>query len=68
MLPHLEKMPPRAIKRWWGIATAAALVLLIAAIQDRAYTAFVRRIARTASASGLVLRLLAIEGRIPHCT
>jgi Leucine rich repeat len=41
MLSHLEKVPPRAIKRWWGIATAAALVLLIAAIQDRAYTAFV---------------------------
>ncbi len=40
MLSHLEKMPPRAIRRWGGIAIAAWLVLMIASLQANLYTAF----------------------------
>jgi hypothetical protein len=39
MLRHLEKMSPRAIKRWGGIAVAAWLVLVIASFLAGLYTA-----------------------------
>jgi hypothetical protein len=39
MLRHFEKMPPRAIKRWWGIAMAAWLALWIALFLAGLYTA-----------------------------
>src|SRR5258708_5989017 len=41
MLSHVEKMSPRAIKRWGGIAVAAWLVLAIASFLAGLYTAFV---------------------------